>query len=136
MLIREWFKGVYAPMPSRQFHPKLGTVLPGLGASPIPCLLLVMNSSSLADRILPVERTESSPPDDIATNNVPSLLAHLSHQGHSFRKLPVCQVFRLDSSESESRGTSRSQSSSSRQCSRSPVQTPSDDSSIPWNLSN
>ena len=45
----------------------------------------------------------------------------MSHQDVSFKKLPVRQVSRLETSESESGGTSRSRSSQGRQRSQSPL---------------
>ena len=116
VLIREWFKGVFAPTPSRRFHPELGTLLlsePGTSSRLQP--LLVSSPPALADCI----SAANSSHGETAANDTPSLLARMSHQYPSFKKLPVRQVFRLESS-SDSRDTSRSHSSQSRQRSQSP----------------
>ena len=59
--------------------------------------------------------------NDAGANDPPSLLARMSHQDVFFKKLPVRQVSHLETSESESGGTSRSRSSQGHQRSQSPL---------------
>ena len=122
--IRELFKGVYAPTPSRRFHEELGDPLldspgqqdsvtarrPTLRTDPLP----------LADRLSIANWTRDSQAGNSRSNDVPSLLARMSQRDASPRRIPVRQVSRLESSESDSRGTSRSRSSQGRQRSQSP----------------
>ena len=115
VLIREWFKGVYTPTSSRHFHSELGTLMLGQDASDKFQPVSASSPPSLVHRM----STANSPPNKASENDTPSLLACMSHQDPSFRKIPVRQVSRLDSS-SDSRNTSRSHSSQSRQRSRSP----------------
>ena len=122
-VVRELFKGVFAPTPSRRFHPELGTLHPphtkSRGPSSTKHPRTTLSPLPLASRLSMAWET-SSTDNEAPISGVPSLLARMSHQGASFKKLPVRQVSRLDSSESNSSGTSRSRSSQSRQRSQSP----------------
>ena len=124
ILIRELFKGVLAPTHTRRFHFELGTLVlhvsEGQGTASAPHPLFGSQTPPLADRLSDTRWTEDLPASAVHVDNAPSLLARMSHQIPPIRKLPVHQVSRVESSESDSQGTSRSRSSQGRQRSRSP----------------
>ena len=121
ILVREWFKGVFAPTSSRRFHTELGTLLPSTqGTLPAPQLPFIPKPPSLMSRLSDSTSSGSLPGNEVPTSSAPSLLIRMSHPDCPFKKLHVRQVSWLESSESDSRGTSRSRSSQSRQRSRSP----------------
>lgn len=124
ILIRELFKGVLAPTHARRFHFELGTpvlhVSEGQGTASPPHPLFESQTPPLADRLSDTKWAEDLPASAVHVDNAPSLLVRMSHQIPPIRKLPVRQVSRVESSESDSQGTSRSRSSQGRQCSRSP----------------
>ena len=119
VLIRERYKGVFAPTPSRCFHLELGTLLQFSPEEQEPASTyqprFEPDTLPLINRLSGVIHANSSPIDE-----PPSLLARISRQGFPIKKIPVRQVARVESSESDSQGTSRSRSSQSRQRSRSP----------------
>ena len=121
ILIRERFKGVFAPTSTCRFHTELGTLLPSSqGALPDHQLPLISKPPSLMSRLSTATSSRSLPDDKVSTGGAPTLLIRMSHPDHSSKKLHVRQVSRLESLESDSHDTSRSRSSQSRQCSRSP----------------
>lgn len=113
VVIRELFKGAYAPSSSRRFHPELGTLqtssFQSQGPSSVDHSRPTLSHLPLASRLSMAWET-SSADNDSPVNYVPSLLARMSHQGTSFKKIPVRQVSHLESSGSNSRDTSRSRS--------------------------
>ena len=121
--IRELYKGVYAPTSSRRFHLERGSLLPPSSRQQDPASrrpVFRTDPLPLADRLSISAWTRDSQMGNTRVNDTPSLLARMSHGDASFRKIPVRQVSRLEGSESDSQGTSRSRSSQGRQRSQSP----------------
>jgi len=124
VLIREWFKGVFAPTPFCHFPSELGTVLlpdpdeQGIMTNKHPPLR--SEPPSLASCLAVFPWPKDPQVSDTHVDNPPSLLACISHHNPPFRKLPAWQVSCLEMSETDSQGTSHSQSSQSHQQSQSP----------------
>ena len=99
VMIRELFKGAYAPTSSRRFHPELGTLqmssFQSQGPSSADHSRPTLSHLPLASCLSMAWET-SSADNDSPVNDISSLLAHMSHQGTSFKKIPVCQVSRLN----------------------------------------